>query len=433
MRQVGSTLNRRGWFAGARPSAVAAAVAFAVAFLLSLSGASLAQGQNYSVVYSFQCGPSDGEFPTGDLIADSAGNLYGTTSRGGAYTGPENYGYGTVFEISAAGVETVLHSFGGPGDGIGPAAGLVQDLSGNLYGTTESGGGRGDGTVFELSPAGTETILTDFAARGSEAEPEGTVLLDASGNLYSTTFGAGTGEYGTVFKLSPGGKITELHTFAGPPNDGANPAAGVIRDSGGNLYGTTANGGAGGEFNTGTVFEVSKGGVETVLYNFTGGTDGGYPIAKLVRDAAGNLYGTTWEGGIRGTGFCDISGGYGCGTVFKVTPAGQETALYAFAGEADGGVPFADLLVDGKGNLYGTTSAGGSDVCNNEGEFFGCGVVFEVTPAGKETVLHTFIYGDGSFDGSAPEGGLLRLGNYLYGTTYYGGMYGCGTVYKIAP
>jgi uncharacterized repeat protein (TIGR03803 family) len=431
MRHIGSRLNRRSWFAGARPSAVAGALACAVACLLSQSAAPLAQAQNYSVVYSFQCGtlfggPGDGQNPRGDLIADSAGNLYGTTQFGGANTTEENpNGAGTVFEVSAAGDETVLHSFGGAVDGYWPVAGLVRDSAGDLFGTTFTGT-AGSGTVFEVYPNGVEAVLHNFSGGKDEGDPAGSLLLDSAGNLYGTTAGVDTGQYGTVFKLAPDGKITELHTFAGSPNDGAGPAAGLIHDGAGNLYGTTANGGTGGDEFTGTVFEVSKGGVETILYNFTGNSDGGSPEANLIRDSAGNLYGTTVEGG--DSAFICEQFFDGCGTVFKVTPEGQETVLYSFTGGDDGGNPLSDLLMDGKGNLYGTASGGGS---SSGLSCTACGVVFEVTPTGKERVLHSFP--GMRDDGEIPYGGLLRVENYLYGTTYYGGTYGCGTVYKIAP
>jgi uncharacterized repeat protein (TIGR03803 family) len=295
----------------------------------------------------------------------------------------------------------------------------VRDSNGNLYGSTEEGGAAGGvGTVFEVSATGVETVLHTFTGGSDESYPSGNLLLDANGNLYGTTEGGSAN--GTVFKLLPGGNIGELHIFAGSPSDGANPEAGVIRDSAGNLYGTTLGGGANGNF--GTVFEVSKDKTETVLYSFAAGSDGEDPLAGLVRDAAGNLYGTTAGGGGVVTGDCDMGVFPGCGTVFEVTPDGQETVLYRFTGRADGGNPFSDLVLDSKGNLYGTASAGGSA---------GLGVVFEVTPAGKEKVLHTFTgYPD---DGSVPYGGLLHLGNYLYGTTSEGGPEQCGTVYKITP
>ena len=378
-----------------------------------------AQQPSYSVVYSFQCGPlqggpDDGAYPYGDLIGDSSGNLYGTTDQGGLFNG------GIVYEISSSGTETVLHSFAGtPRDGAFPRAGLVRDVLGNLYGTTYEGGTYEDGTVFEVSASGAESLLHSFRGEEDEAFPFSNLLLDSKGNLYGTTAGRFSDEFGTVFEISPTGKIGELHTFAGPPGDGQAPVGGLIHDSAGNLYGTTAGGGT---WQSGTVFELSKGGAETILYNFGGSSDGGGPSANLIRDAAGNLYGTTAGGGIDyGSQPCDGTSDLGCGVVFKVTPSGQEAVLYTFTGGTDGGVPISDLIMDTKGNLYGTASVA-SDAA---------GVVFEVTPTGKEKVLHAFTgYPN---DGSVPYGGLLRVGNYLYGTTNIGGAYDCGTVYRLTP
>jgi len=305
----------------------------------------------------------------------------------------------------------------------------VRDAAGNLYGTTESGGTYDLGTVFEVSADGTETVLYSFTGLGDQANPLGNLLVDPSGNLYGTAVADETGQYGAAFKLSPRGKMTELHTFTGPPDDGDYPESGLIRDDASNLYGTT---GGGGTFGRGTVFEVSKAGAETLLYSFGTccGSDGSEPTANLVRDASGNLYGSTVGGGGY-DGFCDLGEYVGCGTVFKVTPDGQETVLYAFTGKADGGNPLCDLVLDPKGNLYGTASVGGisNESCAANGVPV-CGVVFEVAATGKEKVLHAF---GGMPDGEQPYGGLLRIGNYLYGTTTYGGTYDCGTVYKITP
>ncbi len=389
-----------------RPPAVGYALACVIVLLPAFGPAARAQAQSYSVVYSFQCGPNDGEYPYGDLIADSGGNLYGTTSRGGAF------GYGTVFEVSADGTETVLHSFAAfPTDGSGPRAGLVRDAAGNLYGTTEGGGPYDAGTVFELSSGGVETLLHDFTGGKDEGRPLGSLLVDPAGNLYGTTEGQYSDYYGTLFKLTPGGKITELHTFGEYPGDGQYPWAGVIQDGAANLYGTTLEGGAN---NFGTVFERSNTGVETVVYSFAGGSDGADPAANLVRDAAGNLYGTTAGGGGIG-GFCGDGAFNGCGTVFKLTPAGQETVLYRFTGVADGGVPFSDLVMDPKGNLYGTASVGGSSsaYCTADGGGPACGVVFEVTATGKEKVFARLYWKSG-------RGKSLRRAWFASATTFTG-------------
>jgi uncharacterized repeat protein (TIGR03803 family) len=404
-------------------------------------GTRSAQAQTYteSVLYSFT-GPPDGANPSAGLVRDAQGNLYGTTTNGGdpacEYYGI--YGCGTVFKVDPAGKKTVLYSFTG-GDGANPVAGLVRDAQGNLYGTTFGGGDfacglGGCGTVFKLDTTGKETVLYSFGALfGAGYGPEGGLVRDAQGNLYGTTawggdfYGIG---YGTVFKLDTTGKETVLANFSSPYY-GLLPVAGLVRDAQGNLYGTTEYGGNGpwscnyAHFSgCGVVFKVDTTGGE-VLYSFTGtGGDGKYPHAGLVRDAQGNLYGTTTGGG-------DLScrAPYGCGTVFKMDTTGKETVLYSFTGGADGGDPYAGLVRDAQGNLYGTTYGGGA---------YGVGTVFKVATTGEETVLYSFT-GTGG-DGAYPLAGLVRdaQGN-LYGTTSAGGDpaciagTGCGTVFKLTP
>ncbi len=306
-----------------------------------------------TVLHSFTYNGTDGVDPEAGLVRDTAGNLYGTTAQGGAYT------YGTVFEVSASGTETVLHSFTGGADGASPYAGLVRDAAGNLYGTTVSGGAYNYGTVFEVSASGTETVLHSFTGGTDGRNPGAGLVRDAAGNLYGTTAYGGSYSNGTVFEVSASGTETVLHSFTGG-TDGAYPGEGgpgLVRDAAGNLYGTTGEGGA---YNYGTVFEVSASGAETVLYSFTGGAYGEYPAAGLVRDAAGNLYGTTVDSGI---------GAFG--TVFEVSASGTETVLHSFTGGTDGASPRAGLVRDAAGNLYGTTVDGGA---------YTYGTVFEVTP-----------------------------------------------------
>jgi len=239
------------------------------------------------------------------------------------------------------------------------------------------------------------------------ADPLAGLVRDAAGNLYGTTASGGASGLGTVFKVSAGGAETVLHSFTGG-SDGEYPYASVIRDAAGNLYGTTYAGGASG---LGTVFKIDTQAHETVLYSFRGGADGEYPSAGLVRDAAGNLYGTTNSGG--------SSGG---GIVFKISSAGKETVLHSFKGGKDGEYPYASVIRDAAGNLYGTTYGGGAS---------GWGTVFEIDPTGKETVLYTFT---GAADGASPEGGLVQdTAGHLYGTTKYGGAFGAGTVFELSP
>jgi uncharacterized repeat protein (TIGR03803 family) len=271
----------------------------------------------------------DGDYPFfGTLIRGANGDLYGTTGFGGFPNCPQSIGgCGTVFRLTKTGHESLLHRFCAPkdcgtgdGDGFFSAGGLIRDARGNFYGTTVEGGifnclGGGDqgcGTVFKLDTSGTETVLYRFSGYGDGAAPYATLLMDANGNLYGTT------SYfpGTVFKVTKTGTKTVLHTFS--ESDGEYPLAGVIVDKKGNLYGTTTYGGESGcgGNGCGTVFSLTKSGTYTVLHSFTGGADGSNPIARLIMDAKGNLYGTASQGGGSGTG----CGGLGCGVVFKLTP-----------------------------------------------------------------------------------------------------------------
>jgi len=300
-------------------------------------------------------------------VLDAQGNLYGTTSKGGAYN------YGTVFKLDTSANEAVLYSFTGTaGDGVYPYAGLVLDAQGNLYGTTYEGGATGNGTVFKLDTSANEAVLYSFTGTaGDGVYPYAGLVLDAQGNLYGTTVLGGAGGVGTVFKLDTSGKETVLYSFT--MLDGAVPYAGLVLDTQGNLYGTTYGGGNRAcKYPCGTVFKLDTTGKETVLYSFTGtGGDGAYPEAGLVLDAQGNLYGTTLYGG---SGRC--RGQLHCGTVFKLDTSGNESALYGFSGK-DGAYPWAGLVMDAQGNLYGTTSQGGA---------YNYGTVFKLQP-GTTTTL----------------------------------------------
>jgi uncharacterized repeat protein (TIGR03803 family) len=369
--------------------------------------------QTFTLRYTFTGWPKDGANPYAGLFVDAKGNLYGTTEFGGDV----DYGYGIAFEVTGTG-ETVLHNFGKGTDGGFPYAGLVMDGKGNLYGTTTFGGGASeDGTVFRIDEKGRETVLYRFCPKNGCRDgetPVAALIGDAKGNLYGTTvYGGGAkrcGLYGcgTVFKMTETGKETALHIFTAGA-DGANPWAGLVMDAKGNLYGTTVGGGAS---NAGTVFKVSKSGKETVLYNFNAAMDGSGPLSGLVLDAKGNLYGTTVNGGASNAG-----------TVYKLSQKGEKTVLYSFTGGADGANPYAGLVMDAKGNLYGTTFAGGAS-----SRF---GTVFKVSHSGKETVLYSFT---GGSDGANPYASLIMdaRGN-LYGTTYEGGDWGVGTVFQLTP
>ncbi len=402
-----------------------------------------------------------GSTPQAPVIADSAGNLYGTTNRGGLY------GYGSVFKLapSSSGkwTQTVLYNFTNTTDGSFPAAGLIFDAAGNLYGTTTTGGALCPtnscygtaGTVFELSPNSngtwTETTLYSFGATGDGSDPTSSLIFDKSGNLYGTTYYGGTTDYGIVFELSPtsqgGWSESILYSFTDEA-DGGNPLSSLTLDSAANLYGTTEYGGDVScnnffyaPFGCGVVFELIHNSnntwTETVLHSFVL-TDGAFPITNVSFDAHGNLAGTT----LNGPG---PNCGEGCGTVYQLTPATGGTwtfkSVYTFAGGTDGGEPLSGLVLDSAGNFYGTTKAGG-DANNCQ---YGCGTVYELTPttsfAWKEKIIHHFSgsatnpYG---LDGEYPEAGLAfdQLGN-LYGTASAGGATGTtcnecsGTVFKL--
>ena len=328
-----------------------------------------------NVLHSFT--GSDGEEPFAGLIADAAGNLYGTTDSGGAPMSCNiTTGCGTVFQLDTSGILTVLHSFTNY-DGNHPDAGLIADAAGNLYGTTLSGGDGGYGTVFQLDPSGTLTVLYSFTGGSDGQRPVTGLLADAAGNLYGTAHSGGDGRYGTVFRLDPSGTLTVLHSFTGG-SDGGTPGAGLLADEAGNLYGTTSAGGdrtnCAAQFidGCGTVFQLDPSGTLIVLYNFTGGSDGGNPDTALIADAAGNLYGTTQNGGAPES--CNRPAG--CGTVFQLTPSGALNGLHIFTG-SDGAYPITVLLADAAGNLYGTTYGGGAGTgCIGGGA---CGTVFELT------------------------------------------------------
>jgi uncharacterized repeat protein (TIGR03803 family) len=296
-----------------------------------------------TVMYTFPSG-TDGDFPVAGVVRDSAGNLYGTT----LYGGPA--GRGVVFKVDPTGQESVLYSFSGGADGGYPNGGVVLDSSGNLYGTASSGVGNA-GVVFKLDTTGHETVLYSFTGGADGGNPQAGVIFDLAGNIYGTTYNGGTSGHGVVFKLDTAGHETALYSFTGGA-DGGNPWAGVIRDaSGGDLYGTTLFGGSSDCPNgCGVVFKVGPGGHETVLYTFTGGADGGTPYAGVIRDSAGNLIGTTRGGGAAP----------GLGVMYQVDTKGNETVLYSFTGGMDGAAPEGGVIRDSAGNLYGTTVGGGA-------------------------------------------------------------------------
>jgi uncharacterized repeat protein (TIGR03803 family) len=306
----------------------------------------------------------------------------------------------------------VLYSFTGGTDGALPFGGVTLDSAGNIYGTTEGdGAGATQGSVFKLSPKGKFTLLHNFGAGGAGgARPYAGLVRDSAGNLYGTTLAGGSVGPGTVFKLDKKNNFSVLYSFSGK-TDGGQPTAPVILDPAGNLYGTTLVGGSSkcdGGLGCGVVFKLDTENNETVLYTFAASKYGRTPWAGLLRDAAGNLYGTTTGGGHANFG-----------TVFKVSPAGGETVLSNFKTLADGDDPWSTLIQDAAGNFYGTTTTGGKYNCGDQL----CGVVFKVDTNGNETVLYSF----NGFDGGTPLAGLIMdaAGN-LYGTT-------SGNVFKLDP
>jgi uncharacterized repeat protein (TIGR03803 family) len=358
---------------------------------------------SYQVLHSFTSKP-DGRYPVASLI-DVNGTLYSTTWIGGAY------GYGTVFSITTSGVEKVVHSFGTSPDGQRPRASLLA-AGGTLYGTTGSGGSNSRGAVFNATPSGSEKVLYSFRNKPDGRQPE-VGMIGVGGTLYGTTQAGGHANDGTVFSITPSGTEKVLHSF-GHGTDGIRPYAPLI-NVGGALYGTTLTGGA---FGDGTVFTITTSGAERVLYSFKGAPDGNGPNGLV--DVGGTLYGTTGGGGAAGS----CSGAYGCGTVFSITSSGTEKILHSFGGSGDGARPSAGLI-DVKGTLYGTTSAGGT---YNSG--YAGGTVFSISRSGKEQVLHSF---GSSSDGAEPLASLIKIGGTLYGTSASGGTSNDGTVFALTP
>lgn len=369
--------------------------------MLVVSVAALAQTE--SVTYNF-ANPPDAFGPKCNLVRDTAGNMYGATFSGGTHN------LGAVFVVSPTGTESVVYSFAGGADGSHPIGGLARDAkTGNLYGTTVYGGTTNNGTVFVLNPStGVESVIYSFKG-GTDGFNPYSGLVRSGTTIFGTTLNGGAFGYGTVFKLTAAGKETILHSFnsAFPALDGSFPYAGLTLYKG-ILYGTTTLGGVG---NLGTVFAITKTGAYTSLYTFKGGSnDGQGPNAGVTFDKSGNLFGTTYSGGINNAG-----------VVYEIS-GGVETVLHHFGRNTGDGInPFASLIFF-KGNFYGTTLQGGS--ANG-------GTVFKISPTGAETLLHSFT---GGADGFNPYSALVLNGtNTFYSTTVQGGTSNLGTVFKVVP
>jgi uncharacterized repeat protein (TIGR03803 family) len=388
-------------------------------------------------IHTFQAKP--GATPYGSLVSDANGNLYGVTASGGDGCRSGGNGCGTIYELSPTSGGgwnvTTLYIFKGGTDGFGPSSALIFDANGNLYGTTTSGGVNGAGTAFELSPipegGWTESVIYSFGASSVDGNtPFASVTFDHSGNLYGTTVYGGSDNFGTVFELSPssGGWIESvLYSFEGDrafPEDGAYPYCSLIFDSLGNLYGTTFKGGV---YSGGEVFELMpsvSGWQEQVLYSFRVSTlDGTGPQAGVIFDPAGNLYGTTYSGGGPEQG----------GTVFELSPINggewQESIIHTFLpSKNDGGQPVAAPIMDASGNLYGTTGGGGSPI--------GDGTVYSLTSQSNGRWAEARYNFKGEPGGQYPLGGLIFYANGVVGTTAYGGTGpgdGYGLAFEILP
>jgi uncharacterized repeat protein (TIGR03803 family) len=413
-------------------------VAFAASFFALATTASAQYTE--TTIYNFGAITNDTNSPSVGLIRDAAGNLYGTSNLGGT-------GQGTAFELSFSGgswTETILHNFGSvSGDGLQASGGLIRDSSGNLYGVTQAGGANNQGTVYELSPNSsgwTETILYSFAGNPDVREPSGSLIFDAAGNLYGTSFEGGGGTNancfdgcGTVFELSPSSSgWTEkiIYAFTGG-GDGMSPGGNLLFDSAGALYGSAAFGGsvvgAGCFEGCGTVFRltpVSGTWRFARLFNFQGPVGGAAPL-WLVFDAAQNIYGVASAGG------SGCPGNLGCGTIFKLTRQTspgpwKETVLHSFTELHDGGEPGAGLVFDSSGNLFGSADFGGNG---------NLGTVWELSPTahGPWKLTQLYSFGDGT-TGSRPNSGVIidPSGN-LYGTAQQGGQFDRGTVFELSP
>jgi uncharacterized repeat protein (TIGR03803 family) len=377
------------------------------------------------LIYSF-AGDDDGEYTDTELVIDRAGNLYGTSVQGGAFGG------GTVFRVTTGGVHTVLYNFTGGADGGEPYKGVTLDAEGNLYGTTVAGGGGscdgGCGVVFKLTKAGetwTQSVIHTFTGGDDGAGPGSPVAFDKYGNMYGTTPIGGANGSGVVYQLrlngSGGWNFEVIHAFVGGPGVTGGSAGGLlVSPSGRKIYGTCTVGGANG---VGYVYEISRHAATwqfTTLYSFKDYPDGALPYSGLIADKMGNLYGTTYYAGEN-----DL------GTVYQLRHhdgTWTESVLYSFKGGPDGDSPIGTLAGDAEGNLYGTTSDGGSIGCN-------CGTIFKLTPglngAWTETVAYRFLGAPRpafAYNGMVGDG----AGNF-YGATVHGGRSDEGAIYKFTP
>jgi uncharacterized repeat protein (TIGR03803 family) len=403
----------------------------AIGTMMALAGGARAARREH-VIYGFS-GNRDGGYPDGDLVVDSAGNIYGTTVEGGKFDS------GAVFKLTPSGnswAETVLYSFTSGADGGQPYGGVTLDARGNLYGTAVIGGDftgencveDGCGVVFKLTHSGgkwTETVIHSFTGGSDGYGPGSGLTFDQQGNLYGMTPTGGADGFGDIYQLSPGQnvkwRLKVIHTFTGGEDGGTGSAGRLIFDGAGNLYGVATVGGANG---AGTAYKLTlnsdgKWRLKT-LYAFKGEPDAGFPYGGLVLDASGNLYGTSYYDGAN-----DV------GAVYRLARRNgvwTETVLYSFKGNEDGSGPISTLVFDAAGDLYGTTSEGGAAGCS-------CGTIFKLTPGGhgnwKTSVPYRF---KGVPDSGFAYNGMATdaAGNF-YGTTVRGGADNEGAVFQFTP
>ncbi|HZL43925.1 MAG TPA: choice-of-anchor tandem repeat GloVer-containing protein, partial [Verrucomicrobiae bacterium] len=366
--------------------------------LFSANSSSMqAKSGGVSTLGSF-AGGLHGAYPN-QLVRGSDGQLYGTTQSGGTN------GFGTVFVVDSNGQPVDLYSFTGSDDGAYPLAGLIQGADGNFYGTTYGGGTSGNGTVFRMTTGGAVNGIYSFTGGSDGANPYAALTQAADGSLLVVTYYGGTYGNGTIFRMTTNGSPISSYSFQNYI-DGANPDAALVQGADGNFYGTAS---AGGQFGNGSVFKLAADGTVTRLYSFTGGSDGRSPDAPLVQGNDGNFYGVTSYGG----------GANPSGTIFRIPPGGVPTILHALAGGNEGLTPYGSLLQLSDGNFYGTTTYGGP---------YNDGTLFSMTPGGAVTNLAWF----NSYNGANPETALvLGTDGALYGTTLNGGVYDSGTIFRI--
>jgi uncharacterized repeat protein (TIGR03803 family) len=367
--------------------------------------ASAAEAITYSVVHSFAKDGVDGQQPLAAPVQDKFGNFWGTTSKGGVN------GKGVIYAIPLAGGYTVYHPFANDGvDGTYPASGLFKGKKDTLWGTAQFGGADNYGVVFQVTPGGNDKVIHTFTdAANDGAQPETGLIGDTQGNLWGNTYVGGASQFGTVFKITSLNVFSVVHSFGGAPSDGAYPNSGQLLDAGGNIWGTTFQGGANG---LGTIFKITPTGSYSVVYSFNG-VGGFSPLAGLTPDGRGHFWGNASAGG---------QNGYG--TVYYINQHGLYSVAHTFAADGvDGIYPVGGLVRDKNGNLWGMTADGGA--------YLG-GTIFEITAAGVYSVVYSFKK-DGA-DGNFPQAGLLldKNGNF-WGTTQLGGASNAGTVFAFTP